>query len=49
MFAGPNGSGKSTLIEEISRHFNMGYFVLLAQVSVFTDLPIYVTENGGTI
>jgi predicted ABC-type ATPase len=27
MFAGPNGSGKSTLIEEISRDFNIGYFI----------------------
>ncbi len=27
MFAGPNGSGKSTLIEEISKKFNIGYFI----------------------
>ena len=27
MFAGPNGSGKSTLIEDIKKHYNVGYFV----------------------
>src|SRR5665811_873178 len=27
MFAGPNGSGKSTLFEEISKRFNIGYYI----------------------
>ena len=27
MFAGPNGSGKSTLIEDVKKHYNVGYFV----------------------
>jgi predicted ABC-type ATPase len=27
MFAGPNGSGKTTLIEEISKSFNIGYYI----------------------
>ena len=26
-FAGPNGSGKSTLIEDVKKHYNVGYFV----------------------
>ena len=25
--AGPNGSGKSTLIEDVKKHYNIGYFV----------------------
>ena len=27
MFAGPNGSGKSTLIEDVKKHYNVGYFI----------------------
>ena len=32
MFAGPNGSGKSTLIKEISKEFNVGYFINADQI-----------------
>lgn len=37
MFAGPNGSGKSTLIEEISKTFNIGYFINADKIEAYLN------------
>ena len=59
MFAGPNGSGKSTLISEISKDFNLGYFVNADEIqNVFSKqhfldcadyLPIIPTQEDWAI
>lgn len=42
MFVGPNGSGKSTLIEEISREFNIGYFINADKIEVSLNSQRYL-------
>lgn len=42
MFAGPNGSGKSTLIKEISREFNVGYFINADQIEASLNSKKYL-------
>ena|SRR5690554_4595392 len=42
MFAGPNGSGKTTLIKEISRTFNIGYFINADRIEASLNLRKYV-------
>src|SRR5690554_6195142 len=42
MFAGPNGSGKTTFIKEISRTFNIGYFINADRIEASLNLRKYV-------
>lgn len=42
MFAGPNGSGKSTLIKEISKEFNVGYFINADQIEAALNSKKYL-------